>query len=99
MRYHFLSPDGTVITVIFQETNTDTLSAPSEAASPAPPAIEAAPADLGAAPMEERSRSPEAELWSAQKTRFLISKYTELNPLVGKKGGLKQVSFTFSLKC
>ncbi|XP_054917123.1 uncharacterized protein [Dermacentor andersoni] len=76
--FAYRTPDGTVITVIFQECETNTSSA-----------MEATPADLSVAPMEERSRSPEDELWSVRRTRFLILKYKELNPLVGKKGGLK----------
>ncbi|XP_070391111.1 uncharacterized protein [Dermacentor albipictus] len=75
---HPCTKDGTGITVIFRECDTDTSSA-----------MEATPADLSVAPMEERSRSPEAELWNARRTRFLILKYKELNPLVGIKGGLK----------
>ncbi|KAH6942611.1 hypothetical protein HPB50_008436 [Hyalomma asiaticum] len=59
-----------------------------EAAPPAPHAADAAETAVlsGTTPlMEEQPGSPEPELWSAQKTRFLTSTYKEWNTLVGKK--------------
>lgn len=94
---HFSVTDGTVIGVAFKEPRTGVVPASFEddsEASPAiegTPAIEDTPADLGAALEEGGPGSTEGELWSARRTRFLISKYKELNLLVGKKGGFKQV--------
>ncbi|KAH6925309.1 hypothetical protein HPB50_003400 [Hyalomma asiaticum] len=87
-----------------EKPNDDTPSASTNAlqAAPLAPDVvddgETAVLSAAAPSMEQRAGSPELELWITQRTWFLISKYKEWHPLVGKQGGFRQVSFTFPLK-
>ncbi|KAH7984743.1 hypothetical protein HPB52_023701 [Rhipicephalus sanguineus] len=77
--FAYRTPDGMVISLVFQEEENDAL--PSGNPDSGTPATLEPSGALGAAPTQERSGSREPELRSSQRTRFLIAKYRELNPL------------------
>ncbi|XP_077549506.1 uncharacterized protein LOC144162741 [Haemaphysalis longicornis] len=85
--FAYRMPDGTVISGVFREA----LSAPDASPVIMPDAAPAGeqPRGRGAAQVDERPGSPEADLWNGRRTRFVIAKYQEFNPLVGTKGGFR----------
>ncbi|KAL3183238.1 hypothetical protein MRX96_034288 [Rhipicephalus microplus] len=81
--FAYSAPDGTVITLVFengpQQQNCDDRDYASQRLSDVPLV----------APSQASEPPSEPELWSERKTRFLINKYKELKDLVGKKGGFR----------
>lgn len=93
----FFFIDGTVVTLVVQDDVTDEQSPYEHEDSPRELVSDMSPV----APSQNNSDnpiSPEPELWTGPKTRFLIQKYKELKDLVGKKGGFRQVLYGVTVK-